>query len=132
MRQVLDPQLKLGRQDIGAILLDIHSRDDIPRILRVLQHIYFTPDVRERVFAILAEVLPLGGDGQSVANPDTGRPDTAQWSILVLGVLRLVQRYENPQTVFISSRQRPASVGPAKRFGHGVVEEVDEVGEFLT
>jgi hypothetical protein len=39
MRQVIDPQLQFGEQDIGAIALDPKSRDDIPQLLRGLQHI---------------------------------------------------------------------------------------------
>ena len=54
MRQVIDPQLQFGEQDISAIKLDPCPRDDIPRILRGLQYIYTTPEVREQVFAILA------------------------------------------------------------------------------
>ena len=87
MRQVIDPQLQFGEQDISAIELDPKSRDDIPQILRGLQYIYVTPQLRERVFAILEEVIPEGVEGK--ANPDTGRPGMAQWKILVLGVLRL-------------------------------------------
>jgi IS5 family transposase len=87
MRQVIDPQLQFGEQEIAAIHLDPKSRDDIPQILRGLQYIYITPELRERVFAILQEVIPPGVDGQ--ADPDTGRPGMAQWKILVLGVLRL-------------------------------------------
>jgi hypothetical protein len=87
MRKVIDPQLQFGEQDISAIHLDPKSRDDIPQILRGLQYIYITPELRERVFAILQEVIPEGVDGQ--ADPDTGRPGMAQWKILVLGVLRL-------------------------------------------
>jgi len=64
MRQVIDPQLKFGEQDISAIELDPKSRDDIPRILRGLQYIYTTAELREEVFAILAEVLPAGADGE--------------------------------------------------------------------
>jgi hypothetical protein len=40
MRQVIDPQLKLGEQDIAAIEFNPKSRDDIPQILRGLQYIY--------------------------------------------------------------------------------------------
>ncbi len=58
MRQIIDPQFQLGEQDIAAIELDRKSRDDIPRLLRGLQFIYTEAAVRERVFAILAEVLP--------------------------------------------------------------------------
>ena len=87
MRKVIDPQLQFGEQDIGAIHLDPKSRDDIPQILRGLQYIYVTTELRERVFAILQEVIPQGVEGQ--ADPDTGRPGMAQWKILVLGTLRL-------------------------------------------
>jgi hypothetical protein len=87
MRKVIDPQLQFGEQDIGAIELDPKSRDDIPQILRGLQYIYITPELRERVFAILQEVIPEGVEGK--ASPDTGRPGMEQWKILVLGVLRL-------------------------------------------
>ncbi len=40
MRNVIDPQLKLGEEDIAAIALDLRSRDDIPQLLRGLQHLY--------------------------------------------------------------------------------------------
>jgi hypothetical protein len=55
--------------------------------LRGLQHLYTTPVVRQRVFAILEEVLPESESGK--ADPNTGRPGMSQWTILVLGVLRL-------------------------------------------
>ena len=89
MRQVIDPQLKFGEQDISRIQIDARSRDDIPRILRGLQYIYVTPAVREQVFAILAEVLPRDADGARAVDPERGRPGMAQWKILVLGSLRL-------------------------------------------
>jgi hypothetical protein len=87
MRQVIDPQLKLGEQDIAAIEFNPKSRDDIPQILRGLQYIYVTPEIRESVFAILAEMLPDGVHGK--ADASTGRPGMNQWTILVLGTLRL-------------------------------------------
>jgi len=91
MRKVIDPQQQLGELDIGAIELDPKSRDDIPQLLRGLQHIYTTPAVREAVFAILEEVLPerRGTDNPGKADPATGRPGMPQWRILVFGVLRL-------------------------------------------
>jgi IS5 family transposase len=89
MRQVIDPQLQFGEQDISAIRLDAKSRDDIPQLLRGLQHIYVTPELRAQVFAILAEVLAPSGDDAGTVSPDTGRPGMAQWKILVLGTLRL-------------------------------------------
>ena len=87
MRQVIDPQLQFGEQDIATIHLDPKSRDDIPQILCGLQFIYTTPELREAVFAILEEVIPQGVEGK--ASPDTGRPGMEQWKILVMGALRL-------------------------------------------
>jgi hypothetical protein len=89
MRQVINPQLQFGEQDISAIALDFRSRDDIPRILAGLQYIYVNPQLREEVFAILAEVLPEGADGKGKVSAETGRPGMEQWKILVLGTLRL-------------------------------------------
>ena len=89
MREIIPPQVQLGEQDIGAIEIDCRSRDDIPRLLRGLQYIYVTPAVRERVFAILAEVVPLRSDGTGAVSTETGRPGMTQWQMLVLGTLRL-------------------------------------------
>lgn len=89
MRNVINPQLMLDEVDIGAIRLDPKSRDDIPQLLRGLQHIYTLPDLRERVFAILREVIPQRTTGEGKADAGTGRPGMDQWRILVLGVMRL-------------------------------------------
>ena len=89
MRKVIEPQLALGQIDIAAIVFNPKSRDDIPQILRGLQHLYLNPDVRRRVYALLEEALPERSEGKGKVSPDTGRPGMAQWTILVLGVLRL-------------------------------------------
>lgn len=89
MRQVITPQLSLDDVDIAAIKLDPKSRDDIPQLLRGLQHIYAESGLRERVFTILREVMPRRLQGDGVVDANTGRPGMQQWRILVLGVLRL-------------------------------------------
>ena len=89
MRDVINPQMLLDGVDIGAIDLSSRSRDDIPQLLRGLQHIYTEPALRERVFAILQEVLPNRVKGEGKADANTGHPGMEQWRILVLGVLRL-------------------------------------------
>jgi len=89
MRNVINPQMLLDGADIGAIYLDPKSRDDIPQLLRGLQHIYTEPALRERVFAILREVIPTRAKDGGKADAGTGRPGMEQWRILVLGVLRL-------------------------------------------
>jgi hypothetical protein len=88
MRELINQQLQLGEQDIGAIEIDHKSRDDIPRLLRGLQYIYLTPEVREPAFAILAEVVAMRADGEGPVSTETGRPDMTQWQMLVLGTLR--------------------------------------------
>lgn len=89
MREIIKPQLQLGESDIGAIEIDAKSRDDIPRLLRALQHLYVTPELREPVFEILAEVLPMRADGAGPVSSETGRPGMSQWQMRVLGTLRL-------------------------------------------
>jgi len=83
--------MKLGELAIANIKIDPKSRDDIPQILRGLQHIFITPELRGPVFSILKEVLPERKveDKMVKVDPDNGRPGMTQWQILVLGVLRL-------------------------------------------
>ena len=68
--------MKLGELAIADIKFDPKSRDDIPQILRGLQHIYTTPELRKAVFAILEKVLPERQvEGKTVkADPNNGRP----------------------------------------------------------
>jgi transposase, IS5 family len=61
-----------------------------------LQHIYVIPELRERIFALLEQVLPTrSGHGlteeqrNQPVDANRGRPGMEQWKILVLGVLRL-------------------------------------------
>ena len=96
MRTVKNPQMSLGQVDIADIEINLKSRDDIPQLLLGLQYIYTTPELRDRVFAILEQVIPYrSGHGlseaerQQPADPGRGRPGLEQWKILVLGVLRL-------------------------------------------
>ena len=73
------------------IQIDVSSRDDIPVILLGLQQIYTTPSLRDAVFKIMEEVAAtkLDNDIEKVVSINKGRPGIDQWSILVLGALRL-------------------------------------------
>ena len=104
MRNVIDPQLKLGEEDIAAIALDLRSRDDIPQLLRGLQHIYTLPQLREPVFAILAEVRQPGRGEDGKACPETGRPGLSQWAIPGLGVLRLGLNADDDRILELSNQ----------------------------
>ncbi|MFH0794654.1 MAG: ISNCY family transposase [bacterium] len=83
MRKIEDRQMKLGEVDISKIEFDTKSRDEIPRLLRGLQYIYCTPEIKKEVFAILEEIAPPGKDRLN------GRPGMELWKILVLGTVRL-------------------------------------------
>jgi hypothetical protein len=91
MRNVFSPQMSIGQTGIADIQIDVSSRDDIPVILLGLQHIYTTQPLRDAVFKILEEVAPtkLDNDEARVVSINKGRPGMDQWSILVLGALRL-------------------------------------------
>ena len=89
MRKVINSQMVFGQTDISAIKIDPKSRDDIPRLLRGLQHIYTQPELRERVFAILADMRPVQTDGKTKVSAEKGRPGMEFWKILVPGVVRL-------------------------------------------
>lgn len=89
MRTVIPPQLRLGQTAIADIVIDPKSRDDIPQLLRGLQYMYTEEGLRQRLFALLEEVIPERADGTGKVNSETGRPGMDQWKILVLGVLRL-------------------------------------------
>ena len=80
MRQVQDPQLKLGSVGIEEIRLNPKSRDDIPAILLGLQHLYADVDLRARLFALLEQELCPG------VSLDLGRPGLELWKIVVMGV----------------------------------------------
>ena len=82
MRQTIHQQMQLGEVDISAIPFNPESRDDIPRLLRGLQHIWVTLELRNQVIQALEAMIS--------ANRNNGRPGMDLWKILVFGTLRLV------------------------------------------
>ena len=83
MRAVQNQQMILGEVDIAQIKFDPRSRDDIPKVLRGLQHLYMNQALRQQIFALLeTEIAPL-------VNKKQGRPGMPLWNILVCGVFRL-------------------------------------------
>jgi transposase, IS5 family len=83
MYVVRNVQMKLGETDVSQINFNLRSRDDIPKILRGLQHLYMNEELRQKVFELLeSEIAPE-------VNKRNGRPGMTLWSILVCGVLRL-------------------------------------------
>lgn len=76
-------QMSFGQVDISKIQISAKSRDDIPKVLRGLQHIYSTPHLREPIFKLLEEKI------QPEISKRKGRPGMMLWKIFVMGVLRL-------------------------------------------
>lgn len=83
MRSATNAQLQLGEIDIADIFIDSRSRDDIPQLLRGLQHLYTHKKTREKIFIILENLIP------KETSTELGRPGMMWWEILVMGTLRL-------------------------------------------
>ena len=83
MRAVQNAQMQIGEVDVSQIKFDPRSRDDIPKILRGLQHLYMNVELREQIFALLEKEIAPTVDKRN------GRPGMELWKILVCGVLRL-------------------------------------------
>ena len=77
MRVVQNSQMQIGEVDISQIKFDPKSRDDIPKILKGLQHLYVNLPLRKKIFALLeAEISP------KVRHPDLGPrrgPRSGNW-----------------------------------------------------
>jgi hypothetical protein len=73
----------LEEMDIDKVKLELHSRDDIPKILKGLQYIFLTPALRQEVFTLLNGIFPPELD------LNNGRPGMDMWSIFAMGVIRL-------------------------------------------
>ena len=82
-RVVENNQRILGQIDIADITFNDKSRDDIPQILRGLQYLYTTPEIKEQIFSLLEENIA------PEVSKNNGRPGMALWDILVIGTLRL-------------------------------------------
>ena len=82
MREIHRPQFRFGQVPVDKVRIDPKSRDDIPAVLKGLQHIWSDEALRARLFALLDEhILPE-------ADRTVGRPGMDLWQILVLGVLK--------------------------------------------
>lgn len=122
MRKVLNPQLTLTEVDIGAVKFNMKSRDDIPKLLLGLQHVYTNLDIRNAVFEILRGVVPHKEDGRGKARVSLGRPGMDQWRILVLGTLRLCLNVDYDRLIDLANNH----VTIRQMLGHpGQIDELD-------
>jgi hypothetical protein len=70
----------LGEVDISQIEFDPRARHEIPQLLKGLQYIYITPELRAQIFALLE---------QHICRSKNGRRGMDLWKILVMGAVRL-------------------------------------------
>ena len=82
MREVHRSQLQLGEVAVDKIWINPKSRDDIPAVLKGLQHIWCDEALREQLYALLDEhILPeadrtVGRPGMDLwADPGAGSPE---------------------------------------------------------
>lgn len=122
MRTVLHSQMTLGEEDIAKIKLDPKSRDDIPNLLTGLKYIYTTPEIRQKVFSILEEVVPRRIGKDRPASRDKGRPGMEQWRILVLGTLRLGLNADYDRIHELANQHRTVR----QMLGHGLLDDQKE------
>lgn len=81
MHDRFQQQTTLRITPINDVKFPLQSRDELPPVLMALQHIFITPDLNERVFALLEKKIVKG-------KKKTGRKGIDLWHILVLAVIR--------------------------------------------
>lgn len=113
MRRVHHIQMKLGESAVSKIKLDTRSRDEIPKLLMGLQHIYCTPGIKEDVFTILEKIIP------EKTNKNNGRCGMDLWNILVLGTIRLNCNWDYDKLQEIANNHKTLR----QMLGHGIDEE---------
>ena len=81
MRQRFEQQISLRIVPIADVKFPLKSRDELPPVLMALQYIFVTPELNEKVFALLEKKICSG-------KKKTGRKGMDLWHILVLAVVR--------------------------------------------
>ena len=104
---------ELDQMQISELALDDRSRDDIPPLLRGLQHLFLTPELREQVFGILDTLFPASMDRNN------GRPGMDCWSIFVMGVLRVNLNWDYDRLQEMVNNHRTIR----QLLGHGVIDD---------
>ena len=113
MRKRFERQLQIGQVDIADIQFDLRSRDEIPKILIGLQHVFTTPELMEKVFEILEDVIPDDID------KSFGRPGMLLWNIFVLACLRVNCNWDFDKIHEMANQHHSIRL----MLGHGVFDE---------
>ncbi len=81
MRQKFIQQKSIGVESISEVSIPNITRDELPPVLKALQHIFITSELNEKVFKILSKSVDN-------VNLNKGRKGMSLWEILVLAVIR--------------------------------------------
>ena len=81
MRQRFEQQMRLSTIAIGDVKFPLKSRDELPPVLKALQYIFITPELNEKIFALLEEKICKN-------KKKTGRKGMDLWHLFVLAVIR--------------------------------------------
>ncbi len=81
MRQNFTQQISIGTQAISKVTIPNITRDELPPVLKALQHIFITSELNAKVFTILSKATDN-------VNVNKGRKGMSLWEILVLAVIR--------------------------------------------
>ena len=57
MRHRFQQQTTLGITPISEVKFPLRSRDEVPPVLMGLQHIFITPELNEKIFALLEKKI---------------------------------------------------------------------------
>jgi len=113
LRKIFDPQLTFGQTPIDQIKIDMRSRDEIPKLLLGLQHIYCNPELRQEVFKLLETIIP------KKTNSKTGRPGMGLWKILVAGTIRINCNWDYDKLREIINNHKTIR----QMLGHGMMDD---------
>jgi hypothetical protein len=116
LRKNYEPQLTFGQTPIDEIKINMRARDEIPKLLLGLQHIYCNRELRKKVFDILEAITPDDVDSKN------GRPGMDRWKILVMGTIRLNCNWDYDKLQDIVNNHRTIR----QMLGHGLMDDDQE------
>jgi len=105
--------MSFGQTPIDQIKIDMRSRDEIPKLLLGLQHIYCNPELRRGVFTVLETMVP------QKTNAKTGRPGMDLWKILVAGTIRINCNWDYDKLREIINNHKTIR----QMLGHGMMDD---------
>jgi hypothetical protein len=113
LRKIFDPQLSFGQASIDQIKIDMRSRDEIPKLLLGLQHIYCNLELRQEVFKLLETMI------SKETNSKTGRPGMDLWKIFVAGTIRINCNWDYDKLREIINNHKTIR----QMLGHGMMDD---------